>query len=120
MSQLEQAGQSLTNGVGEPEAKTGERMGVGPRSRQEADRRLIERLRRVEGQVRGIQKMLEEERSCADVVTQVMAARAALDRVAEQIITSHVDDCMLDLPPAEARAAVSRAIRLLARLDTGG
>ena len=61
--------------------------------------------------------MIEDGRSCVDVVTQLMAARAALDRVTEQIITGHVDECLTRLPPDEARAAVSRAIRLLARIE---
>ena len=42
---------------------------------------LVTRLRRIEGQVRGIQKMLEEDRDCMDVVTQIQAARAALAKV---------------------------------------
>jgi CsoR family transcriptional regulator, copper-sensing transcriptional repressor len=82
-----------------------------------ADQQLRDRLRRVEGQVRGIARMIEEGRSCVDVVTQLTAARAALDRVTEQIITSHVDECLTRLPPDEARAAVSRAIRLLAKIE---
>lgn len=81
------------------------------------DQQLRDRLRRVEGQVRGIARMIEERRSCVDVVTQLTAARAALDRVTEQIITSHVDECLTRLPPDEARAAVSRAIRLLAKIE---
>jgi CsoR family transcriptional regulator, copper-sensing transcriptional repressor len=82
-----------------------------------ADQQLRDRLRRVEGQVRGIARMIEEGRSCVDVVTQLTAARAALDRVTEQIIASHVDECLTRLPPDEARAAVSRAIRLLAKIE---
>jgi DNA-binding FrmR family transcriptional regulator len=80
------------------------------------DRELRDRLRRIEGQVRGIIKMLEEDRPCADVVTQVFAARSALDRVAEEIITGHVDECLNTLSPEQARAAIARAVRMLARV----
>lgn len=82
-----------------------------------AEQQLRDRLRRVEGQVRGIARMIDEGRSCSDVVTQLMAARAALDRVTEEIITSHVDECLTGLSPGEARAAVNQAIRLLARIE---
>jgi DNA-binding FrmR family transcriptional regulator len=80
------------------------------------DRELRDRLHRIEGQVRGIAKMLDEKRPCADVVTQVFAARSALDRVAEAIITSHVDECLATLSQEEARAAITRAVRMLAKV----
>jgi DNA-binding FrmR family transcriptional regulator len=80
------------------------------------DHAVRDRLRRIEGQVRGILKMLDEDRPCADVVTQIFAARSALDRVAEEIITSHVDECMASMPPDQARAAIARAVRMLAKV----
>ena len=80
------------------------------------DHELHDRLRRVEGQVRGIIRMLDEQRPCTDVITQVLAARAALDRIAEEIITSHVNECLTTLSADEARAAISRAVRLLAKV----
>lgn len=55
---------------------------------------LIARLRRIEGQIRGIQRMLEEDRVCEDIVTQVMAARTALDQVSILILDHHVQRCM--------------------------
>jgi len=76
-----------------------------------------DRLRRVEGQIRGIYKMVDEHRPCVDVVTQLLAARAALDRVAEQIITTHVDECLATMPPEEAKTAIGKAIRMLARVE---
>ena len=82
-----------------------------------ADQQLHDRLRRVEGQVRGIARMIEERRTCSDVVIQLAAARAALDRVTEQLISTHIEDCLTRLPPEEARAAVTRAIKLLARIE---
>ncbi len=76
------------------------------------------RLRRIEGQVRGIYRMIDEGRPCVDVITQVMAARTALDRVAEAVITSHVEECLANMGPAEARSAIGQAVRLLSRVQS--
>jgi DNA-binding FrmR family transcriptional regulator len=53
------------------------------------------RLNRVAGQVNGIQKMLDEERYCVDILTQVSALRAALDQLGLLLLTHHVEDCVL-------------------------
>jgi CsoR family transcriptional regulator, copper-sensing transcriptional repressor len=52
------------------------------------------RLGRIEGQVRGIVRMIDEDRYCIDVVTQIAAARAALRRVEEEILKDHVSHCV--------------------------
>ena len=54
------------------------------------------RLRRIEGQLRGIQKMVEDDRYCIDVLTQVSAVKAALDRVALVLLHDHVESCVAD------------------------
>jgi len=54
----------------------------------------VKRLRRVEGQVRGIIRMVEEERYCVDILTQLRAAQAALRKVAEGVLRSHVEHCV--------------------------
>jgi DNA-binding FrmR family transcriptional regulator len=54
------------------------------------------RLRRIEGQVRGIQKMLEEGRDCEDMLTQTMATRSALDQVGARLMEYHLDGCLLE------------------------
>ena len=54
------------------------------------------RLRRIEGQVRGIQKMVDEDRYCIDVLTQVNAIRAALESVALQLLADHTEHCVAD------------------------
>ena len=54
----------------------------------------LKRLNRVEGQIRGLSRMVEEDRYCIDVVTQVSAARAALRRLEEVILRDHVDHCV--------------------------
>src|SRR5256885_15427587 len=61
------------------------------------DKQKIEtRLRRIEGQVRGIEKMIEEDRYCIDVLTQVNATRAALEAVALQLLAHPTQHCMMD------------------------
>jgi DNA-binding FrmR family transcriptional regulator len=52
------------------------------------------RLRRIEGQVRGIAKMLASDRACEDIVTQVMAVRASIDNVGALILDTHLDTCL--------------------------
>lgn len=56
---------------------------------------LAKRLRRIEGQVRGIEKMVEEERYCIDVLTQISAIEAALDKVALGLVDEHVRHCVV-------------------------
>ena len=61
------------------------------------DRHSIQaRLRRIEGQVRGIQKMLDDDRYCIDVLTQVNATRAALESVALQLLADHTEHCVAE------------------------
>ncbi len=55
---------------------------------------LIKRLRRIEGQVRGIQAMLAEQRDCADVVTQIAAANKALEQVGFKLVASGLTYCI--------------------------
>ena len=78
-------------------------------------RRLQHRLRRAEGQVRAVQRMLDDQRPCEEVVTQLLAARSALDQVIREVLTERVAECLTTLPPHEAQAAVSRAMALAMR-----
>jgi CsoR family transcriptional regulator, copper-sensing transcriptional repressor len=57
---------------------------------------LLKRLRRIEGQTRGIQKMVEEDRYCIDVLTQISAIQAALDKVALGLLDDHVRHCVIE------------------------
>jgi DNA-binding FrmR family transcriptional regulator len=59
-----------------------------------SDPNLIARLARIEGQVRGVARMLEEDRYCIDVLDQLQAVKAALKKVEEQILKNHVDHCV--------------------------
>lgn len=55
---------------------------------------VLKRLRRIEGQVRGVERMVEENRYCIDVVTQVTAIQAALDKVALELLSDHAAHCV--------------------------
>jgi len=57
---------------------------------------ITTRLRRIEGQARGIQKMLEEGRECEDMLTQTMAIRSAVDQVGARLMEYHLDRCLLE------------------------
>ena len=82
---------------------------------------LLKRLRRIEGQVRGLQRMVEEDKYCIDVITQVSAATKALQAVALELLDDHLDHCVraavaaggedADVKLAEASAAVARLVR---------
>ena len=57
---------------------------------------LLTRLRRMEGQVRGVQKMVEEGRYCLDIVIQLQAITAAADKVAQHLLEGHIRGCVTD------------------------
>ncbi len=80
------------------------------------DTEISNRLRRIEGQIRGIIRMLDGQRNCEDVITQVLAARAAMDKVAAEVLKHHVDECLSEMPPEEARSAISRAVQLINKI----
>ena len=70
--------------------------------------KYITRLKRSEGQLRGIQRMIEEDRDCADIVTQLTAVKSSVERVIEMIITENLTDCInqpLDDPGGSKRNA---------------
>jgi DNA-binding FrmR family transcriptional regulator len=56
----------------------------------------LKRLSRIEGQVRGLARMVEEDRYCIDIVTQISAVRAALRRVEEEVLREHISHCVED------------------------
>ena len=61
---------------------------------QASKQQLLKRLARVEGQVRGVSRMVEEDRYCIDVLTQIEAAQAALNKIALGLVDEHVRTCM--------------------------
>ncbi|HEX3738017.1 MAG TPA: metal-sensitive transcriptional regulator [Solirubrobacterales bacterium] len=76
---------------------------------------LLKRLARIEGQVRGVSRMVEEERYCIDVLTQIGAIEAALDRVALGLIDEHTRHCVLDAEGDERAAKVDELVAALGR-----
>jgi len=81
------------------------------------DAEVALRLRKIEGQVRGIQRMVEDGRACPDLLTQLMAVRAAIDGVSVSLLTEHMDSCLAGGQlTGETRAALGDALRLFLRL----
>ena len=83
-----------------------------------ADKKLLDRLARVEGQVRGLRKMLEEGRTCEDVLNQLVAARSGLEQAGLMVLDKHLGDCILGDPTVspEALAKVRETLRLWTRV----
>ena len=81
---------------------------------------LIKRLRRIEGQVRGIQGMVDEDRYCIDVLTQIAAVQAALDKVALGLLDDHARHCVIDGPDAEKEARTGELMSAVGRLMRRG
>ena len=70
--------------------------GAQTRGYSASKQQLLNRLARVEGQVRGVARMVEEDRYCIDVLTQIAAAQAALEKIALGLVDGHVRVCMCD------------------------
>lgn len=81
--------------------KAGETAAGRARGYSENKEAVRKRLRRIEGQVRGVERMIEEERYCIDVVTQVTAIQAALDKVALELLGDHAAHCVFGAPARE-------------------
>ena len=81
----------------------------------------LRRVKRIEGQVRGLGRMIEDDRYCIDIVTQVAAARAALRRLEEEVLREHVAHCVQDAiksgDAAEQTRKVAELMNVLGRAD---
>jgi CsoR family transcriptional regulator, copper-sensing transcriptional repressor len=79
------------------------------------------RLNRIEGQVRGLAKMVDEDRYCIDIVTQISAVRTALRRVEEEILRDHVDHCVEHAiksgDKADQRRKIAELMEVVGRAD---
>jgi DNA-binding FrmR family transcriptional regulator len=73
----------------------------------------INRLSRLEGQIRGISKMLEEDRSCQDVVTQLSAVKAGIDKVIALMVTENLMTCVAEENTEDQREKVEQALKLI-------
>ena len=90
------------------------------RMRTEIKTSCLKRLKRIEGQIRGLAGMVEEDRYCIDVVTQIAAARAALKRVEEEVLRDHVAHCIEHAvasgDPEQQRSKISQLVDVLGKL----
>ena len=79
---------------------------------------LIKRLHRIEGQVRGIERMVQEERNCIDILTQIAAVSTALESVSVKLLEDHVRHCVADaLAAGDAEVAEQKSEDLLAAVQ---
>ena len=79
---------------------------------------LIKRLHRIEGQVRGIERMLEEDRYCIDILTQIGAVSTALESFALEILGDHVSHCVVEaLASGDKDEATAKTVELLAAVQ---
>jgi DNA-binding FrmR family transcriptional regulator len=79
---------------------------------------LKKRLHRIEGQVRGIERMVDEDRYCIDILTQVAAVRTALESLGLEVLEDHVNHCVHDaLTAGDERVATTKSKELLAAVQ---
>ena len=79
---------------------------------------LVTRLHRIEGQVRGIERMVNDERYCIDILTQISAVTTALESLAVKLLEDHVRHCVTDaLASGDAVAAAEKSEELLAAVQ---
>jgi DNA-binding FrmR family transcriptional regulator len=81
---------------------------------------IINRLRRIEGQVRGIEGMVEGDRYCVDILTQISAVQAALDKVALGLLTDHAEHCVIGAAPDDQAEKTQELMTAVARLMRRG
>ena len=91
-------------------------------SKASEDKKLLDRLSRVEGQVRGLRKMLEEDRACEDVLNQLLAARSGLEQAGLMVLDKHLADCILQESgiSTEAHDRLREVLRLWGRHSVHG
>lgn len=89
--------------------------------RTDAKESTLKRLQRIEGQVRGLIRMVEDDRYCIDIITQISAARAALRKVEEEVLRDHVAHCVEHAiasgNKAEQRRKVAELMEVLGRTE---
>ena len=81
-----------------------------------ADEKIIQNLRRIEGQVKGIQRMVTEERQCDEILTQIMAIKAALDRVTTDLVQANMVTCFEQYSPEELKEKLSKTIGIICKM----
>ncbi|WP_010650135.1 metal-sensitive transcriptional regulator [Oceanobacillus massiliensis] len=81
------------------------------------DEKVFNRMKRIEGQVRGVLKMMEEEKDCKAVVTQLSAAKTALDRTSALIVSKNLEQCIREKQKEgeSSESAIDEAVNLLVK-----
>jgi len=84
---------------------------------REEQKKVLNRLRRAEGQIRGIQKMIEDEKECVDVITQLSAVRSSIDRVMGMIMAENLKNCFVnpETNADEQAAKLEQAISMIVK-----
>lgn len=84
----------------------------------EYDKKVINRLKRIEGQIKGIVRMMEENKECKDVVTQLSASRSAIDRTIGVVVSENLMECIKNIEEIEEQTEedlVKEAVELLVK-----
>jgi DNA-binding FrmR family transcriptional regulator len=95
-------------------------MAAEPRGYSATKEQLLARLRRIEGQVRGIEGMVQDDRYCIDVLTQISAVQAALDKVALGLLDDHARHCVIGGPEEAQEARTEELMAAVGRLMRRG
>lgn len=79
------------------------------------EKKLMNRLKRAEGQIRGIQKMIEEKKECVDVITQLSAVRSSIDRIMGMVVAENLKHCYTNpkQDPEEQAQKLEQAIQMI-------
>lgn len=95
-------------------------MVVADQTEEREQQEILTRLRRVEGQIRGIQRMIEEGRECEAIAAQLLAARAALDKASLHIMAHHIEACLHGAAEEADPARLDRIIAFFLRFASSG
>jgi len=86
-------------------------------SQHKMQKDVLNRLSKAEGHIRGIRKMVEEDRSCPDVLLQIAAVKAALDKVGRIVLEDHMESCLMDaVRDGDVEAKLAELKEALAKL----
>lgn len=89
-----------------------------PLANTEETKRLLNRLRRLEGQIRGLQSMVESEQDCEAILTQVMAAKSALNQVGLHVVGHAMKNCLIDDELASRDEIIDEAIKVFLKYSS--
>ena len=91
---------------------------TGTRVMQPAQRQLVNRLKRLEGQIRGLQSMIESGQQCEAILTQIMAAKSALNQVGMHVIGHAMRECLIDDKVTDRDELIDEAIKVFLKYSS--